>query len=94
MSEYIPENVAFIEKIIDHGFAYESNGSVYFDVAKFDEDKNHHYAKLVPEVVGDANLLKEGEGIRRNIGIRQVLELSANFCRPFVFRRSPLCRRL
>ncbi|CAB0029261.1 unnamed protein product [Trichogramma brassicae] len=32
VSEYVPEIVAFIEKIIDNGFAYESNGSVYFDV--------------------------------------------------------------
>ena len=51
--EYIPENVAFIEKIIERGFAYESNGSVYFSVAKFDAAKNHHYAKLVPEAFGD-----------------------------------------
>ncbi len=53
MSEYIPENVAFVEKIIERGFAYESNGSVYFNVAKFDAAKNHHYAKLVPEAFGD-----------------------------------------
>ena len=64
VSEYIPENVSFIQKIIDQGFAYESRGSVYFDVAKFDGDKDHHYAKLVPEAVGDANMLKEGEGKR------------------------------
>ena len=53
VSEYIPENVAFVEKIIERGFAYESNGSVYFNVAKFDAAKNHHYAKLVPEAFGD-----------------------------------------
>lgn len=62
VSEYVPENVAFIEKIISRGYAYESNGSVYFDVAKFNGDKDHYYAKLVPEAFGDAKALKEGEG--------------------------------
>lgn len=35
VSEFVPEIEAFIKKIIDNGFAYESNGSVYFDVPKF-----------------------------------------------------------
>lgn len=48
ISEYIPENVSYIEQIIENGFAYESNGSVYFDVAKFNDDPNHSYAKLEP----------------------------------------------
>ncbi len=62
VSEYMPEIVEFIEKIIGRGFAYESNGSVYFDVAKFDASKGHHYAKLVPEAFGDQAALNEGEG--------------------------------
>lgn len=41
---------------------YESNGSVYFDVAKFSAAPNHTYAKLVPEAVGDLQALAEGEG--------------------------------
>ena len=49
----MPEIVAFIEKIIERGFAYPANGSVYFDVAKFDASKDHYYAKLVPEAFGD-----------------------------------------
>jgi cysteinyl-tRNA synthetase len=53
VSEYIPENISFIQKIIEKGFAYKSNGSVYFNVAKFDAAKDHHYAKLVPEAFGD-----------------------------------------
>ena len=41
---------------------YESNGSVYFDVAKFSSSPDHTYAKLVPEAVGDQQALAEGEG--------------------------------
>lgn len=60
VSEYVPQIVTFIEKIIDNGLAYAANGSVYFDVAAF--DKGHHYAKLVPEAFGDMKSLNEGEG--------------------------------
>ncbi|RAR46281.1 cysteine--tRNA ligase [Flavobacterium lacus] len=41
---HIIEQQEIIKKIIDNGFAYESNGSVYFDVKKFNE--THHYGKL------------------------------------------------
>lgn len=62
VSEYVPQIVAFIEKIIDNGLAYESNGSVYFNVSEFDGKKTHHYARLVPEAYGDTKSLQEGEG--------------------------------
>lgn len=62
VSEYVPQIIAYIEKIIKNGFAYEANGSVYFDVAGFDKCDNHHYAKLVPEAYGDTSSLQEGEG--------------------------------
>lgn len=34
---HIIEQIAIIEKIFEAGYAYESNGSVYFDVVKFNE---------------------------------------------------------
>lgn len=37
ISEFIPEVVTFIEKLVKNGFAYESNGSVYFDVPAYIE---------------------------------------------------------
>ncbi|KAK7912652.1 hypothetical protein WMY93_012863 [Mugilogobius chulae] len=48
--------------IVKNGYGYESNGSVYFDTAKFDGCPQHSYAKLVPEAVGDQKALQEGEG--------------------------------
>lgn len=62
VSEYVPQIVAYIEKIIDNGLAYESNGSVYFNVSEFDSKQKHHYARLVPEAYGDTKSLEEGEG--------------------------------
>ncbi|XP_005111467.1 cysteine--tRNA ligase, cytoplasmic [Aplysia californica] len=62
VSDYVPEVVTFIQKIIDNGFAYESNGSVYFDTKAFDAAPNHFYAKLLPEAFGDKKALSEGEG--------------------------------
>ena len=41
---HIIEQIELISKIIENGFAYEVNGSVYFDVHKFDE--THEYGKL------------------------------------------------
>ena len=62
VSEYVPEIVEFIQKMVERGYAYESNGSVYFDVGKFDSNCCHHYAKLVPEAVDDLSALAEAEG--------------------------------
>ncbi|KAI1903982.1 hypothetical protein AGOR_G00001000, partial [Albula goreensis] len=62
VSEYVPEIVEFVKKIVDNGYGYESNGSVYFNTAKFDSSDKHSYAKLVPEAVGDQKALQEGEG--------------------------------
>jgi cysteinyl-tRNA synthetase len=67
VSEYVPEIVAFIEKIMANGFAYASGGSVYFDTAAFRAAPKgsrvaHTYGKLFPEAAGNSKLLDEGEG--------------------------------
>lgn len=61
VSEYIPEVIEYIQTIIDNGFAYESGGSVYFDITNF-TDAGHNYGKLEPWSVGDESLIAEGEG--------------------------------
>jgi len=41
---HIIEQIEIIKEIFEKGYAYEANGSVYFDVAKF--NKTHEYGKL------------------------------------------------
>ncbi|MDL2290025.1 cysteine--tRNA ligase [Paludibacteraceae bacterium OttesenSCG-928-F17] len=43
-SGHIIEQIEFVQKILDSGYAYESEGSVYFDVEKYDKD--YHYGVL------------------------------------------------
>lgn len=62
VSEYVPEIIAYVEKIIENGFAYVSEGSVYFDVAAFEKDPAHSYAKLCPWSAGNSKFFEEGEG--------------------------------
>ncbi|HEY0751645.1 MAG TPA: cysteine--tRNA ligase, partial [Chitinophagaceae bacterium] len=64
---HIVEQIDMIKQIIDAGFAYEVNGSVYFDVKKYAE--GHDYGKLSGRIVED--LLEttrelEGQDEKRN----------------------------
>lgn len=64
-SGHIPEQIAMIAKIMEQGLAYESNGSVYFDVIKYAE--THDYGKLSGRVLEDliagaGNAARELEG--------------------------------
>ncbi|MBP5477066.1 MAG: cysteine--tRNA ligase [Paludibacteraceae bacterium] len=43
-SGHIMEQIEFVQKILDKGYAYVSNGSVYMDVEKYAQD--FHYGKL------------------------------------------------
>lgn len=59
-SGHIPEQIEMIEKIIANGLAYESNGSVYFDVLKY--AKSGDYGKLSGRKIED---LQAGAGQER-----------------------------
>lgn len=50
-SGHIIDQIEAAEAIMKNGYAYESNGSVYFDVKKYNE--SHHYGKLSGRKVED-----------------------------------------
>ncbi|KAF8592622.1 cysteinyl-tRNA synthetase [Ramaria rubella] len=73
VTEYVPEVVEFIAKLVQRGYAYEIDGSVYFDTRAFDNrrghtgtgeeaDWKHVYLKLEPWSKGNHALIQEGEG--------------------------------
>ena len=60
-SGHIIEQIELVKKILDAGYAYESQGSVYFDVAKYNKD--HHYGKLSGRNLDDVlNTTRELDG--------------------------------
>jgi len=50
-SGHILEQIEAVQKILDAGYAYESNGSIYFDVEKYNRD--HHYGVLSGRTLDD-----------------------------------------
>lgn len=60
-SGHIIEQIEYIKEILNNGYAYESNGSVYFDVQKFDTD--HKYGVLSGRKIEDMlNTTRELDG--------------------------------
>ncbi|WP_088655974.1 cysteine--tRNA ligase [Geofilum rhodophaeum] len=50
-SGHIIEQLALVDKILEEGYAYESNGSVYFDVERY--NREHRYGILSGRVLED-----------------------------------------
>ena len=66
-SGHIIEQIEYVKKILDAGLAYESNGSVYFDVPAY--NARHHYGKLsgrnVDELLSETRAL-DGQAEKRH----------------------------
>ncbi len=65
---HIIDQIEMVQQILDHGFAYVANGSVYFDTLKFAKEKGT-YGKLSGRIIED--LLQEtrdlkNQGEKRN----------------------------
>ncbi|MBP7821684.1 MAG: cysteine--tRNA ligase [Saprospiraceae bacterium] len=50
---HIPEQIEMVQQIIDNGYGYEANGSVYFDTLKFINENENVYGKLSGRVVNE-----------------------------------------
>ena len=60
-SGHIIEQIQLVKDILANGYAYESEGSVYFDVEKYNKD--HHYGKLSGRNLDDVlNTTRELDG--------------------------------
>lgn len=66
-SGHIIEQIELVRQILDHGYAYVSNGSVYFDIARYNKD--YHYGALsgrnLDDVINNSRDL-DGVGEKRN----------------------------
>ncbi|KAL4192396.1 hypothetical protein AMTRI_Chr06g171760 [Amborella trichopoda] len=60
VTEYMDVIKDYVQRIVDRGFAYEANGSIYFDTKAFQE-AGHKYGKLNPSAVGSQELASESE---------------------------------
>ena len=64
---HIIEQEQLVKEILANGYAYESNGSIYFDIEKYNKD--HHYGVLshrnLDDVVNNSREL-DGVGEKRN----------------------------
>lgn len=66
-SGHIIEQIAMTEKLLENGYAYVSEGSVYFDVEKY--AASHHYGKLSGRKIEDLKTNTrelEGQGEKRS----------------------------
>ncbi len=64
-SGHIIEQIETVQAILEHGYAYIENGSVYFDTIKYDRENPHHYGALsgrtIDELLAESRDLKNQE---------------------------------
>lgn len=65
---HLMEQVEMVRQLIDNGYAYESNGSVYFDVEKYHNEKDQSYGILsgrkIEDLISDTRDLDGGSDKR------------------------------
>lgn len=65
---HIIEQIEIVQTLLDKGYAYESNGSVYFDVIKYNND-THKYGilsnRVIDEMIANTREL-DGQSEKRN----------------------------
>ena len=68
---HIIEQIAIIESIIEKGLAYEVNGSVYFDVLKYNETKSYGILskRKVEDLIHNTREL-DGQSDKKSTGFR------------------------
>ena len=64
---HIIEQIEIVKKIIDNGFAYEMNGSVYFDVVKYNKKNNYGIlsGRNIEDMLANTRDL-DGQGDKKN----------------------------
>ncbi|MBK7870898.1 MAG: cysteine--tRNA ligase [Saprospiraceae bacterium] len=65
-TQHIIEQIEMVQRIIDNGYAYEKNGSVYFDTLKFSQDKGVYgqlSGRVIEELIAESrdNLKNQDE---------------------------------
>ena len=97
-SGHIIEQIAMVKEILDNGFAYESNGSVYFDVEKY--NRKYSYGRLsgrnLDDILTNTREL-DGQGDKRHSC--DLIAIFTTYCinrggkaSPREFPRSDRCR--
>lgn len=62
VTEFVPRINTFVERLVDQGFAYETEqGNVYFDIDAFEKAGNA-YCRLEPQNRDNQELIDDGEG--------------------------------
>ena len=66
-SGHIIEQIEMIKKIIDNGFGYEVNGSVYFDVVKYNKSKKlwNAFSRKIEDMMENTREL-DGQSDKKN----------------------------